>query len=111
MAHLHEAALRGDLAAISSHLSAGAAVNEAGESATTNACSTALHIAAENGSTACVLHLLAHGAQAELKDLWGHTAAHLAAQEGHVAVVEVRTSSAWPCARHSDAPCSRLLLV
>jgi ankyrin repeat protein len=100
MASLHEAALEGNVSVMKEHLSAGAAVNEARVTAFTNDCSTALHVASENGNMACVQHLLANGARVELQDLWGHTALHLAAQEGHDTIVEVR---AMP--KHADYAC------
>jgi ankyrin repeat protein len=90
MANLHEAALEGNVSVVSKHLSAGAAVNEAQATAFTNDRTTALHVASENGNLACVQQLIAHGARVDLQDLWGHTALHLAAQEGHTAIVEVR---------------------
>jgi ankyrin repeat protein len=89
MANLHEAALQGNVYVVTKHLTAGAAVNEARTAGFTNDCTTALHVASENGNLACVQQLLAHRARVELQDLWGHTALHLAAQEGHTAIVEV----------------------
>jgi uncharacterized protein len=90
MSTLHDAALVGDAAVIANLASEGVAVNEVRDTTFASSCSTALHVAAENGHLECVKQLLALGAEAAMPNLWGHTAAHLAAACGHASVVRVR---------------------
>ena len=112
MVQLLAAALRGDIEGLQYHMSAGSAVDEVAETEFTNSCSTALHAAAEDGNLGCVTFLIEQGASVTLADSWGHTAAHLAAQEGHAAVIEVCTwcLSSVRCALFSTAQCAVRLL-
>lgn len=86
---LFVAASQGDVQALAESLREGAQINEASETAFSNACCTPLIIAAQNGHAAVVEACLQAGADAVLVDCWGHTAAHLAALEGNSDVLEV----------------------
>eukprot|EP00892_Ulva_mutabilis_P006970 jgi/Ulvmu1/4645/UM002_0376.1 len=86
---LQNAAFAGDAAKALSALHAGFPVNDARATEFANACSTGLHVAAENGHFNVVSLLLRSGADPVLVDGWGHTAAHLAAMEDHADILQM----------------------
>jgi len=49
---------------------------------------TPLHWAAKSGATACAMVLLRHGASCHAQDSQGRTCAHVAAGQGHIAVLQ-----------------------
>jgi len=85
---IHEVAQSGDVATLRAVLDAGVPVDAAGFTECSDV-SSALHLAAEGGHVEAVRLLLARGASAALCNFWGHTAAHLVAQEGQLEVLEV----------------------
>lgn len=90
---LHVAAFNGDVHLLTESLREGAQINDATESALSNACSTPLHIASQHNHVAVAEACIQAGADTLLVDCWGHTAAHLAALEGCSDVLEVFTHS------------------
>jgi Ankyrin repeats (3 copies) len=98
MSTLHDAALAGEVAAVARRIAEGAGVNDVRDVSFACSCSTALHIAADYGHRECVQQLLTLGADTALPNLWGHTAAHLAAASGHASVLQVLPPADLNCA-------------
>ena len=91
---IHQAAYRGDYAAVKQHLAAGVNVN-----ASNPLGSTRLREAAYNGQTKVAELLIANGSDVNAKDIYGATPLHRAGGDGDKEVVEEELPGTTPDCR------------